>query len=370
MKKVRLILLWAAVCAVAALTALTPARNTDALREELVRSRYGGWAGVLRLWLPEAWTDDGLTAWLNGRIAAFEKGHRGVYIQMTEVSEEALRGFAGGSATPPDLLVFPPGLLANPQGLLALPYDAPLRPGLEACGVTEGGRFALPVAMGGYGLAYNRAALESLPAAWRDLPQAPTLKGCAYWLNWPADGEYLRWSQAMGDLLADAPPGEATPETPRAGEGLDIGLPAAGAALLPEAVPADFGRQASVYKPFVNGEIAAMPVTPREIHRLTQLSDTGRGPDWAVAPRASAYTDQLALLAVTDCPSSDRAERQALCLAFAAFLLSEDSQTKLTRARLFPVTELPPLYVGSEGMAQLEAGLANLTLRPEQAFGL
>ena len=64
-----------------------------------------------------------------------------------------------------------------------------------------------------------------------------------------------------------------------------------------------------------------------------------------------------------------QAARQALCLAFAARLVGEVAQSRLTKARAFPVTDMPPLYAGSEGMAQLEAALSGLTLRPEPAFG-
>ena len=370
-RKARRAILWAALCAVLALICLTPRRGAESRREALLRGRYGGWSGVLRLWTVEGWSCGGgsLVAWLNEAASAFEKAHGGVYIQLTEVSAEALQNFAGGTASPPDMILFPPGLLDSPAALCALPDEYPLREGLQGCGAVGESRFAVPVAMGAVGIAWNRAAMERLPAAWNRLPDAPSLPGCAYWLDWPADGPYCRWSRAMGDLLAPAPENDAAPPTPRAGEGLDLGLSAAAEAPLPGRLPADFGQSESVYRRFVNGEIAAMPVTQREIDRLRLLSEGGRGPDWAVAARAGGYIDQLALLAVTDCCKSDQAARQALCFDFAARLVSAETQERLKRARAFPVIDLPPLYAGIEGMAQLEAGLNAASILPAPAFG-
>ena len=366
-KKARRAILWAALCAVIALNCLAPERRAGLEREALLRGQFGGWAGVLRLWLFEGWRGGGsLAAWLNDAITPFEKAHPGVYVQLTRVSAEAMKAFASGPATPPDMILFPPGLLDGPAFLCAMPGEWPLRAGLEGCGVVDDARYALPVAMGAYGIAYNRAALDGLPADWSALPDEPAPAGCRDWLAWPADSAYLRWSRAAGDLLAPAPLEEERPRAPRAGEGIDLGLPTAA---LPKQRIEDSGAQAAVYKRFVGGEIAAMPVTQWEIRRLQLLSESGRGPDWAVAARASGYTDQIALLAVTDCDGSRQAARQALCLAFAARLLGETAQSRLTKARAFPVTDVPPLYAGSEGMAQLEAGLNAAKLAPAKAFG-
>ena len=175
----------------------------------------------------------------------------------------------------------------------------------------------------------------------------------------------------MDDLLAPAPPTPEDDETrpPPVGEGLDLGLPATAGASPPRLPPDLFQAKDSVFAPFARGDIAAMPVTPREIARLRALSDTGRAPDWAVAARASAFTDQVALLAVTDCARPGEAARQALCVAFARLLLADESQSKLTRSGAFPAIDRPPLYAGVEGMAQLEAGLAGQTLETPPAFG-
>ena len=367
MKRLRRIAAWAAVCAVMALAALTPETRAGLRREQALRARYGGWAGVLRLWAFEGWQcgSGSLAAWLNDRVAAFEKRHGGVYIQLTMVDEETLRGFTSEAVGAPDMLLFPPGLLDSLEGLLALPDDWPLREGLEVCGKAGDCRYALPVAIGAYGIACNRAMLDGLPADWRALPEKPASGSGATWLSWPEDSAYLRWSRAMDDLLTPAPEGEEAREPP-VGEGLDLGLPVSGGAAV---LPNSFQPLDSVFARFARGEIAAMPVTQREIARLRLLSESGRAPDWAVAARASAYTDQIALLAATDCARRNSEERQALCLAFAALLLSDESQARLAGSRAFTAIEAPPLYAGMEGMAQLEAGLAGLTLDAPPAFG-
>ena len=371
MKRFRQIAAWAAVCAVMALAARTPEGDAARRHEQSLRGRWEGWAGVLRLWAFDGayCGTDSLAAWLADHAAAFEKAHAGVYVQISSVDGEALRGFAAQAGSPPDMLVVPPGLLEGTDNLLALPDVAPLRAGLAACGLVGEARFALPVAIGAYGMAYDRAALDGLPADWSALPDRP--RDGMLWLGWPKDSAYCRWSRAMGDLLAPAPPTPEGDETrpPPAGEGLDLGLPASAMATLPRLLPDSFQAKDSVFAPFARGEIAAMPVTPREIARLRALSDTGRAPDWAVAARASAFTDQVALLAVTDCARPGEAARQALCVAFARLLLADESQSKLTRSGAFPAIDLPSLYAGVEGMAQLEAGLAGQTLETPPAFG-
>lgn len=47
---------------------------------QLVREKYDGWAGVLRVWVYTGW-EMNATGWLNRVSAAFERAHPGVYIQ-------------------------------------------------------------------------------------------------------------------------------------------------------------------------------------------------------------------------------------------------------------------------------------------------
>ena len=125
----------------------------------LIREKYGGWSGVLRLWIYEGWEANAVP-WLNRAISGFEKGHEGVYIQARKVDAEALRTFASSGVNPPDMILFPPGLLDNPEALAAVGELPALRAGLAAC--AKG--YAAPVLMGGYAWVYDRQALEGPPA--------------------------------------------------------------------------------------------------------------------------------------------------------------------------------------------------------------
>ena len=143
----------AAWIALISLTALAPlwAASLRTERENPVRAHYEGWTGVLRLWKCEGWQsgNGSLTAWLTACIEKFEKKHPGVYVQMTEVSEENLRGFMNGSVNPPDLILYPPGMLDAPYSLMQMEEEMPVRNQLKSLGVWEGKRFAVPVALGG-----------------------------------------------------------------------------------------------------------------------------------------------------------------------------------------------------------------------------
>ena len=81
----------------------------------LIREKYDGWSGVLRLWVYEGWEANAMD-WLNRAISAFEKEREGVYIQARKVDAAALRDFATSGVNPPDMLLFPPGLLTARRG--------------------------------------------------------------------------------------------------------------------------------------------------------------------------------------------------------------------------------------------------------------
>ena len=388
MKRLYRPIAWLLLCAAAALMLLCPAGNVDQRREAAIRARYGGFSGVLRLWTCDELSP--LSGWLNGRIAAFEKRHGGVYIQLTEVDEAALKDFSSGRAKPPDMLLFLPGMLEETAFLAPLEDDYPLRAGLERVGALDEARYALPIAMDTYGVAYNRALLGALPADWSALSERPAASKSfkkqaeSYWLNWPRDTDTQNWSAALIALFSGAVNSEATRQRAPAGEGLDLGLslppdptqapsdaPRADKLIenrLPNVLPDSFRRDASVYAPFARASLAAMPVTQREIRRLTALSDSGKAPDWAVGAPGAAFTDQIALIAVTDCARTALSERQALCREFAAFLLTEDAQQALSTARALPVIDTPPLYAGENGLSALESGLSGKTIAAPPAF--
>ena len=168
------------------------------------------------------------------------------------------------------------------------------------------------------------------------------------------------------------------------GDGIDLGLPDEAPAetispgtedaeqlsnALPGVLPADFAGAESVYSQFVNGEIAAMPVTQREIRRLSQLSETGKAPDWRVETMGLLFTDQIALASVVAYDREDARQRQELSMQLIHLMLSEEMQSKITASRAFPVIELPSLYQNQTGMREIERALSDDSLLTPPAFG-
>ena len=344
----------------------------------LAAHKYEGYTGVLKLWVCEDWSGGALCAWLNRCLTAFEKAHKGVYVQLTQVSRGTMARYASAQVIPPDALIFSPGMLDGAQGLARLKTDAALRDSLSRMGRTEDGLYALPIALGGYGFAVNRSLLGSLPNDWSAV-ELPARKNAPAVMNVPADDEAHSWSAALIALLSGTYAGE-NGAPPRAGEGLDFGLPTATPAAqatepppllenaLPCELPADFRQRESVYAAFTKGQAAAIPVTQREIHRLALLADQGKAPDYLVAASGEAFTDQAALFAINDAERPDRQARVELCRVLLEQLLSDEMQQKLTIARAFRTTDGAPLYPAQSEMGILEAHLSQPDLLAAPAF--
>ncbi len=355
-------------------------------RTGLVLRDYNTWTGVLRLWKCEGWQSGNgtLTAWLNTCIARFEKQHKGVYIQLTDVSTETLSAFAGGAVNPPDMLVYAPGMLGAPYDLVQLPDELPIKDSLSNLGTWQGDRYAVPIALGGYAVAVNRSMLNEIPDDWSQaqLVQSDQKKE-TFVLDAPADGEFQSWSAAIISLFAGSYSQSAQMRQTLIGEGLEIGLPTAVPQntpqveqeetiypnALPVSLPEDFRQRESIYSRFTSGEIAAMPVTQREIRRLQLLDESGKAPDWQVESIGLPFTDQAALFSITAWQRNDMQARQELCTEFMQLLLCEEMQTKLTQVRAFSVRDLPAMYQGNRGLSVIEAALSDENLLTPPAFG-
>ncbi len=351
-------------------------------RQNKVVSHYASWTGVLRLWKYEGWQsgNGSLSHWLNACIERFEKKHPGVYVQVTDVSEEAMKEFIISSVSPPDLILYPPGLLEAPYHLMEMDEGFPLRASVDGTGFWQGRRYAVPVALGGYALAINTRLLPETPAKWSETAAAQDV----ILLDAPSDGGYVSWSAAMLALFAGSSTAASDDEPPPVGEGIDLGLPdtqtepeptqaqAEAESVnndLPAVLPETFRQEASVYTRFTKGEIAAMPVTQRELRRLQQLSETGKAPDWRAEAIGLPFTDQAALVSVAACGREDSEERQGLCMELIHLMLSAEMQSKLTTSRAFPVIELPPLYGNQAGMREIEKAISGDELLTPPAFG-
>lgn len=370
--------------------ALAPflAASIQAERPDYVREQYTSWTGVLRLWKCEGWQagNGSLTGWLNACIEKFEKRNPGVYVQMTDVSAETMAEFMSAGANPPDLILYAPGMLDAPYHLVQMEAEMPLRKTLNAFGTWQGARYAVPVALGGYVMAVNSELLPETAGNWRELSviekkdrnqQIPVL-------NAPADGAYTSWSAALISMFAGSCEQSGTDAPAPVGDGIDLGLmpgkaepterpdenhPEAIPNALPIQLPGDFRKTVSVYQRFASGEIAAMPVTQREIRRLQLLADTGKAPDWRAESIGLLFTDQAALVSAVAYEREDGKERQSLCMDLIHLMLTAEMQSKLTASRAFPVIDLPPLYGNQAGMREIEMALSGDDLLTPPAFG-
>ena len=119
---------------------------------------------------------------------------------------------------------------------------------------------------------------------------------------------------------------------------------------------------------FINGKLPYLIVSQAELARLIRLRDAGRGPDWACAATGEvACADQLLLLGVVDQSDESGAQREALAMEFAAYLLGEDCQKKLADIGGFAVTDVQ-LYSSYSAYAPMEALLRSRSLAVPETF--
>ena len=342
----------------------------------LIEAKYGGWAGVLRLWVCEGWTPGAgsSAAWLNRCVTTFERAHEGVYVQPEFVEPEALATISESGILPPDLVLFPPGGLVSPEWLAPLEADARPREPIADRGCFDGDCLAVPVAMGAYLWAYNTGSLAGIPDTWADSPVDPVA---------PPAEPFRQWGAALLALcsaryVADVERADSTSPSNPSLE-MDLGLspasatespaptPVPDAELLDCALPDGFAFNEEAYRQFINGAAAAIPVTQREVRRLEALADQGRGVDWALAQTGEgAFTDQLLFLGVVR--TDDAGAKRALCHAFAKHLLDDACQGELHRSGLFAVTDADSGYAPGDPLRQMDAVLRVTTLAAPNAF--
>lgn len=317
-------------------------------RQPMIERKYGGWSGVLRLWVRESWQDN-CSAWLNRCIAIYEKRHPGVYVQPEYVDAGAL---SAEGLLPPDMIMFPPGALDG-NGLTGLDLDAPLRPCLPR------NDRAVPVMLGGYLWACNAELLEGLPDSWREAGATV----CA-----PEDDADHQWGAALLALCSSKHnPAQAGPtDAPR--DEIELGLAGEATEATPSPtqgtlsclLPEGFAQDGDAWRRFINGEAAAMPVTAREIRRLQALSNQGKGPDWHLgAAGDAAFTDQVLYIGM--CESQDP-EKRLLCNAFINHLLTDECQKMLGRIGACAVTGADSGYAPADDLCRMDQLLRDLPL--------
>ena len=340
----------------------------------LVAEKYAGWSGVLRLWVFEGWPcgTGSVSPWLNRCVALFEKRHPGVYVQPRAVDEGAIASLNDSGILPPDMILFPPDLLKSPEGLLPIDLPGPLRPALSGCGLWDGRLYAVPVAMGGYAWAWNTGLLERIPNTWRETDATLAVPPPERWRRWDAALLALCSGQYRESAAEEGPTAENSPS-----HGVDLGLtesatpvptvaPPADGDALPRRLPVDFRFDEDAWRRFINGDIAAIPVTQREVRRLQALSEQGKGPDWRLTPGDAPFSDQLLSLAVVDRENAE--SQQALCLAFLSLLLSDECQGDLHTVSAFSVTGTPSGYSAGDPLASMDDFLRSDSLRTPNSF--
>lgn len=295
------------------------------------------WEGVLTVGVVPSFPTVNLDGWLAAQSRAFEKQEGYVLVSLRTMTRAGVR--AGAAAqTLPDVLLFGMGVFAQPDTLLTpLSGANGVRKALREAGMDGKTRYAVPVALGGYGLLANLDRLEAL--GWSpDWTLAETL------------------SRAAEAGLAAACP--SAPYTAPLTALRSLGAPEA------LSVRADRPHE-KIWADFaLDGDYAFYVATQREVKRMETLQARGSGvPTAFLAPEGEAYTDQVLLAGIvrpelTSAGDRDEAHRRACAEAFFAFLLGDEAQGGLGQAQLFSVTGAGPLYEEGTAMAALEAALS------------
>jgi len=159
--------------------------DTDVLTEE----KYDTWAGVIRIWVSE---DNSAAGWLNACAAETERAYPGVYINVQEVSDEALREYSVSGVNPPDIMIYPRGLIEDTSLLSPITCTYPLRDGI----LQE--PYAVPVLLRPRFWIYNASVYDTLPGDMYNVNAACSRKDVAALV---ALSTGLRPAEGTGNIL-------------------------------------------------------------------------------------------------------------------------------------------------------------------------
>ena len=291
----------------------------------LVEKKYDSWSGVLRAWVCADWSCGGsFVSWLNRCAVQFEKDHPGVYVEFSNVAEQALNDLPQSGLRPPELLFFSPDVFRNPSILDPIPDSAP--------SILSGSK-TLAVCMGAYAWVVNTSLCDTIPDSPVCLPDEP---GRSF------------------SLAAEGLAG-STAEFKFVDPGIDLGLTAS--------APVKATLDA-----FLNGETPALVISQYELSKLIRLREAGRGPDWRCIPSGSyMYADQLLLGGIVSGSDESAPARNALAHTFLQFLLTDECQQKLAAIGAFPSTRLT-IYPAASAYATMEGMLRSLPLTVPALF--
>jgi len=312
-------------------------KNIYTIREKKKSAAY---QGTLSLWHIVSFKTGGTSgvSFLADRIAAYEKRHSYVFIELTPLTlEEAEAKLQTGEF--PDLVSFPLGFLGDTETLAALPSsEDSLLPAYAACG-DQGATYAYPYMADCYLLSLNRDLFST------------------YGVPAPLD-TVLSYENFIAALHAFSAPEQ--PETAVSALSLSTirGLHPAAALLHLKTVAEEgelFVEELPLDQPigsfdlsFDGGvdafldEKAAMLLSPAS--ESEQLLLDKRANSLSVASCSiSHYSDMVQLIAVAQTEDDAKYE---MCLGFAQLLLSPASQNKLEAMKMLPVIPLEAIYEG------------------------
>lgn len=312
----------------------------------IVQEKYAGWSGVLRVWVCDDLRIGGTSpiSWLNACATAFEKSHKGIYVNVQTVPSEAIARMDETGINPPDMIIWPAGLLDDADYLIELSGEYPLRLGLDIS------PYAVPVLTGAHFWIFDTDQYSALPNDMYDVSSACRNDDAAALVA-------LSTGLRAGETVEKALPG------------VDLGLVAAPTAM-PE-TKGDVKCRASreliltdePHALFSEGEVEAFVGDMRDLARLGDESG------WGVCVTGEyTYIDEMALCSIIDTHASSADERQSLCQDLISLMLGE-GQALAARAGAMPAAIGAAAYAGDATLAAIEAALEPLICVTPPAFG-
>ena len=269
--------------------------------------------GILYLWHITDWRTGGSssTAFLENRIKQYEAQHPHIFIELQCYSaEESASALQSGQK--PDIISYPYGL--EPAVSLAPLPDQNLI-------FLEHMNTVYPYMCGGYCLLVNTDMLSEngldLHVGWGIRPNE-LLEAAELGVVFDSEQGY----SALPSLALHVYPPAERPNISTWGE--------------PEMPDAALGLEAAFsggLDAFCNNEAAVLIASHRQLFEAALRYEQSEGPAFA-AYAIGGYTDMAQLVGVT---FQDDVHRQKVCTAFAAYLVSPNSQKKLESLGVFPV---------------------------------
>lgn len=314
-----------ALCAVAVLCAVLPF-----LPQKPQQTQPLGYKGILELWNVETFEggSGSRSAWLTGRAAKFEAQNKGLFVHVTDVSEEQVQQKLDNGETF-DIICFSRGVGAQISDLLQQYKGsvANISDNLIASGQIGNGVYALPLYAGAY----------CLFARTEQLPQNADLISSAL---------SATYTRKVGKHTYNLQPivcGFTQYNSPLSALALSGGK---GNVTVSESV-----SQYSAYESFVANKTAVTLLgTQRDLYRLGKKEESGNIEELTFAP-LDGYTDLVQYLGI----SSTCGDKGTCCTAFLQFVTSAESQATLVNIDMFSV--LSDKFYTDKRYAACEQGL-------------